>query len=122
MRIERAELHELTLPLVEPFIISGGAMTVRRSLVVVLHDDEGHVGYGEAPPFELPFYSEETVASARDVIARVLLPRVRGRTLESSTKTAGRPWRATCAARDWANAPGVRRTSGLRRRTVKRWL
>jgi len=79
MRIERAQLFELTLPLVEPFTISGGAMTVRRSLIVVLHDDAGHVGYGEAPPFELPFYSEETLASARDLIVRVLLPRVRGR-------------------------------------------
>ena len=44
---------------------SAGTMTVRRSLVVVLRDDEGHVGYGESPPFELPFYSEETVGSAR---------------------------------------------------------
>ena len=75
-RIERAELFELTLPLVEPFVISGGAITERRSLIVVLHDDAGHVGYGECPPFELPFYSEETLAGARDLIQRVLLPRV----------------------------------------------
>src|SRR5690606_29969450 len=63
----------------EPFIISGGAVTERRSLIVVLRDAEGHAGYGETPPFELPFYSEETLASARDLIGRVLLPRVRGR-------------------------------------------
>src|SRR3954462_7758073 len=79
MPIERVELYELVLPLVEPFVISGGAMTERRSLVVVLHDDAGHMGYGESPPFALPFYSEETVASARDLIQRVLLPRVLGR-------------------------------------------
>ena len=83
MRIERAELYELTLPLVEPFIISGGAVTERRSLVVVLHDDQGHTGYGESPPFALPFYSEETVASARDLIRHVLIPRVRGREFAS---------------------------------------
>ena len=75
-RIVRAELYELTLPLVEPFVISGGALSERRSLIVVLHDDAGHVGYGECPPFELPFYSEETLAGARDLIQRVLLPRV----------------------------------------------
>ncbi|HEY3219469.1 MAG TPA: o-succinylbenzoate synthase [Gemmatimonadales bacterium] len=74
-RIVRAELFELTLPLVEPFVISGGTMSERRSLIVVLHDDAGHVGYGESPPFDLPFYSEETLASARDLI-RVMLPRV----------------------------------------------
>jgi O-succinylbenzoate synthase len=77
-RIARAELFELTLPLVEPFVISGGTMAERRSLIVVLHDDAGHVGYGECPPFDLPFYSEETLASARDMIERVLLPRVVG--------------------------------------------
>jgi len=58
MRIARAELFDLTLPLVEPFVISGGAMTERRSLIVGLLDYAGHVGYGECPPFELPFYSE----------------------------------------------------------------
>lgn len=78
MRIARAELFELTLPLLEPFVISGGTIPSRRSVVVVLHDDAGHVGYGESPPFEFPFYSEETLHSARDMIARVLLPRVVG--------------------------------------------
>lgn len=82
MRITRVELRELTLPLLEPFIISGGAMHARRSLVVVLHDEAGHVGYGEAPPFDLPFYSEETLASARDLLARVLIRRVAGATLD----------------------------------------
>jgi O-succinylbenzoate synthase len=81
-RIARAEVFELTLPLVEPFVISGGTMAERRSLVVALHDDAGHVGYGESPPFQLPFYSEETVASAADLIERVLLPRVVGRDFE----------------------------------------
>src|SRR5256884_8380415 len=72
------ELFELTIPFVEPFIISGGRIDARRSLVVALHDDAGHVGYGESPPFELPFYSEETLAGARDLMTRVLLPRVAG--------------------------------------------
>jgi O-succinylbenzoate synthase len=83
MKITAAELHELTLPLKEPFAISGGVMRERRSLVVVLHDDEGHTGYGESPPFELPFYSGETLVSARDLLERVLLPRVVGQAFES---------------------------------------
>lgn len=83
MHIARADLYELTLPLLEPFVISGGAITERRSLIVVLHDDAGHTGYGESPPFDLPFYSEETLTSARDLIERVLLPRVVGRGHES---------------------------------------
>ncbi len=79
MHTVRAELFELALPLVEPFIISGGAITERRSLVVALHDADGHHGYGESPPFELPFYSEETLAGVTDLVRRVLLPRVVGR-------------------------------------------
>jgi O-succinylbenzoate synthase len=81
MRIDRFELYELTLPLERPFVISGGVMRERRSLVVALHG-EGHVGWGESPPFELPFYSEETLAGARDLIERVLRPRVEGRTFD----------------------------------------
>src|SRR5207302_8335613 len=83
VRITRVELFELTIPFVEPFIISGGRIDARRSLVVALHDDAGHVGYGESPPFELPFYSEETLAGARDLIARVLLPRIAGQEFDA---------------------------------------
>jgi O-succinylbenzoate synthase len=82
-RITRIELFELTLPLVEPFVISGGTMRERRSLVVVLHDDAGHLGYGESPPFHLPFYSDETTASARHLLEQVLIPRVLGMDLVS---------------------------------------
>jgi O-succinylbenzoate synthase len=82
-RITRIELFELTLPLVEPFVISGGTMRERRSLVVVLHDDAGHLGYGESPPFELPFYSDETTASARHLLEQVLIPRVLGMEMAS---------------------------------------
>ncbi|HEV8265889.1 MAG TPA: o-succinylbenzoate synthase [Gemmatimonadales bacterium] len=83
MRIARADLYELALPLVEPFVISGGSIEERRSLIVVLHDEAGHVGYGESPPFQLPFYSEETLAGAHDLIQRVLLPSIVGREFES---------------------------------------
>src|SRR3989442_4052401 len=83
MRIARIELYGLPMPRVEPFIISGGAVSERRSIIVALNDDEGHVGYGESPPFELPFYSAETLASAIDLTRRVLAPRVAGRAFES---------------------------------------
>src|SRR5712692_7092415 len=78
MRITRVELLELTLAFLEPFIISGGRLDTRRSIVVLLHDELGHTGYGEVAPDELPFYSEETLGSARDLITRVLVARVVG--------------------------------------------
>ncbi len=79
MRITRVELLELTLAFLEPFIISGGRLDTRRSIVVLLHDELGHTGYGEVAPDELPFYSEETLGNARDLITRVLVARVAGR-------------------------------------------
>jgi O-succinylbenzoate synthase len=102
MRIVRVELLELALPLLEPFVISGGAMHVRRSLVVVLHDETGHRGYGESPPFELPFYSEETLAGARHLLQQVLIPRVLGGAFDSPE------------AVDAALRPGVRGNSFAR--------
>ena len=41
LRISRARLREVGLPLREPFAISGGRMEVRRSLIVELHDESG---------------------------------------------------------------------------------
>lgn len=82
MRIAEIELHELVLPLLAPFVISGGAITERRSLIVILRDEDGRAGYGESPPFDRPFYSEETLASAQALLAGLLIPRLRGRTVE----------------------------------------
>ena len=78
MKLTKIELFDLTLPLLEPFAISGGVMHARRSLVVAIHDGEGHVGWGESPPFELPFYSDETLSGARHLLAKVLIPRLLG--------------------------------------------
>jgi O-succinylbenzoate synthase len=83
MKIARAELYEMVIPYLEPFIISGGVMRERRSLVVVLHDEAGNTGYGESPPDALPFYSEETLGSARALITDLLLPRVVGGEFET---------------------------------------
>lgn len=88
MRIEHVGLYELALPLVEPFTISGGTMTARRSLVTVLDDGEGHLGYGECVPFELPFYSDETLAGARHLLESVLIPRLVGREVEGPEAVA----------------------------------
>jgi O-succinylbenzoate synthase len=83
MKIEAIELYRLRLPLAEPFIISGGAMHERESLVVRLVGPDGAEGWGECPPFALPFYSEETLASARDLLERVLIPRLWGREFDT---------------------------------------
>ena len=81
--IESARAWDVALPLSVPFAISGGVMRVRRSLIVELCTSDGAVGFGESAPFELPFYSSETVESARWMLETVLLPRLVGRTLKT---------------------------------------
>ena len=78
MIVRRAALYEVALPLRLPFRISGGVMRTRRSLIVVLEDGEGNTGFGESAPFELPFYSSETTASALACLRDVLLPKIVG--------------------------------------------
>src|SRR5687768_13064107 len=58
-------------------------MRVRRSLIVELGTSDGGTGFGESAPFELPFYSSETVESARWMLTNVLLPRLIGRTFDN---------------------------------------
>jgi o-succinylbenzoate synthase len=76
--IRSVRLLEVAVPLRVPFTISGGTLDRRRSIVVELRDQAGRVGYGEAAPFELPFYSAETIASVRSHLLDVLVPRVIG--------------------------------------------
>lgn len=83
MLIREVELHEVSLPLATPFVISGGSILERRSLVVVLVDEDGRRGFGEAPAFASPFYSGETLASCRALLESELLPRVEGREFET---------------------------------------
>jgi O-succinylbenzoate synthase len=79
--VRRARLWEVALPLVVPFAISGGVLRMRRSLIIELTSSDGAMGYGESAPFELPFYSSETVESARWLLSNVLLPRLVGQSL-----------------------------------------
>ena len=80
--IVRARLYAVALPLREPFTISGGTMAMRRSLIVELTDTHGNRGFGESAPFELPFYSSETFASARSCLVDLLLPSIIGRAVD----------------------------------------
>ncbi|MDP3773872.1 MAG: enolase C-terminal domain-like protein [Gemmatimonadales bacterium] len=83
LEITGARLFEVAIPLTEPFRISGGAMSTRRSLIVELTDASGAVGYGESAPFERPFYSGETLYSAKACHIQHLFPKIKGQTFGS---------------------------------------
>lgn len=82
MRIEAITLRELKIPLVHFFETSFGRTYTRRVLLVTLHCD-GLEGWGECVAGENPYYSEEYIDGAWDVIVRFLGPALLGKTLQS---------------------------------------
>jgi o-succinylbenzoate synthase len=80
MKIEAITLRELQIPLVHFFETSFGRTHTRRLLLLTLHCD-GLEGWGECTAGEEPYYSEEYIEGAWDVIVRYLGPSLIGRTL-----------------------------------------
>ncbi|NMA61668.1 MAG: o-succinylbenzoate synthase [Firmicutes bacterium] len=76
--IERVELFEVEIPYKIPFSISGGTALKRKSLILRLTDLDGYQGYGESAPFEQPFYSSETIETAKVALVEYLIPKVVG--------------------------------------------
>ncbi|MDX1674255.1 MAG: o-succinylbenzoate synthase [Longimicrobiales bacterium] len=80
MRLDAIHLRVIRLRLREPFTISSGTTLQRRILLTRLEFD-GAEGLGECVAGEAPFYSAETVDTARHVIREHLAPAVVGRSL-----------------------------------------
>lgn len=80
--IDRVTVREVTIPYATPFQISGGVSYSRKSLIVELWCD-GTVGYGESAPFVAPFYSSETLTSAKAMLSEWLIPKIAGTEVES---------------------------------------
>jgi O-succinylbenzoate synthase len=74
MRVERAELIVVDMPLVRPFRTAHGVSSVERKLLVRVHTDLGP-GWGECAAMAEPLYSSEYVDGARHVLMTQLLPR-----------------------------------------------
>src|SRR5215831_14372296 len=70
LRLERAELREIGLPLRWPFETSFGRTTRRRILIVRVFDRDGATGYGECVASENPFFNHETIDTAWLVTAK----------------------------------------------------
>jgi O-succinylbenzoate synthase len=85
VRIDAIEVLDVAMRLIEPFETSFGVEQDRRFSVVKLTSD-GVSGFGECVAMEGPFYNEETVTSARDVIIHHLIPQLVGRTIDHPTE------------------------------------
>lgn len=83
MRIEKVVLRLVEMPLKFRFRTSFGETTVKRFLLVEAVS-EGLSGWGECVAEEGPFYSPETIDSARSALSKFLAPLVLGRELEGA--------------------------------------
>lgn len=77
IRVERARLRVVELPLVSPFTTSFGTQTVRRALLVEVEGD-GVSGVGECAAGIEPGYSSETCAGALIALRDHIIPSVLG--------------------------------------------
>lgn len=96
MRLRRAILEELELPLRAPFVTSFGRESRRRVLFVTLEERGGEEGIGECVAARAPLYSSETTWTAREMIGRHFLKDLRslatptpGRFLAASSRWRG---------------------------------
>ena len=84
MKVEAITVRELKMPLVHFFETSFGRTYTRRILLVTLHCD-GLEGWGECAAGEGPFFSEEYIDGAWDVIVRHLAPMLLGKTIAAGS-------------------------------------
>ncbi len=89
MRLKRVILHTVELPLIRPFRTARGALKTRRLLLLEAEVDDV-TGWGECAAFETPFYTAETIETARHVLRDFLVPAARGAPLEHPSQVQTR--------------------------------
>jgi O-succinylbenzoate synthase len=76
IRIREITLHEIQLPLKEPFRISSGLCTDRRIMLLKVRDADGVTVWSECVAGEMPNYASETIDTAWVVISEYVAPRM----------------------------------------------
>jgi o-succinylbenzoate synthase len=84
MRLRKITLREIHMPLIAPFQTSFGTSSLRRILLVEA-DVDGVSSWGESTAGEDPYYSYETVETARHIITDFVWPILKGRELHSAS-------------------------------------
>jgi o-succinylbenzoate synthase len=85
MHLRKITLREIHIPLIAPFETSFGSISLRRILLVEA-DLDGISGWGESTAGEDPYYSYETVETARHIIRDFLWPMLKGREINSASE------------------------------------
>ena len=72
--IVAAEVLQVALPLLRPFITGFGVTDTRQTVLVHLCDADGNEGWGEAPALDHPYYLPDTTASTFQTATSYALP------------------------------------------------
>ena len=72
--IAHAEVLEVALPLLRPFVTGFGITATRSTVLVHLTDENGVEGWGEGPALDHPYYLPDTTSSAFGVAVDFALP------------------------------------------------
>src|SRR3954469_20951007 len=73
-RIRVAEVLEVRLPLLRPFVTGFGVTDQRHTVLVHMVDAAGLEGWGEGPALDHPFYLPDTTAGTFSVVRDYALP------------------------------------------------
>lgn len=76
MKITKATIRWVDIPLCHPFTTSFTTMAAKQCLILSLTTDTGLTGYGECSAFAQPFYNEEFRDGAAALLQKQLLPRL----------------------------------------------
>ncbi|WP_096274431.1 o-succinylbenzoate synthase [Paucisalibacillus globulus] len=77
MPFKKIILHRLNMRMIFPFTTSFGTMQDKEFFIVEAVDTEGNRGFGESVSFPIPWYTEETVKSNKDIMEDFLIPILR---------------------------------------------
>jgi len=81
MKIDRIEIHHISMPLVSRFETSKHVERDRECLLIHV-EGEGHEGWGECVAQRVPWYSYESIGTAWHVLEDFLVPAILGKELE----------------------------------------
>lgn len=84
LQLEKIELCEIEMPLINSFETSFGIATGRRVLIVRVCDKDGASGWGECTAMNHPFYNHETIDTAWSIITGFVAPMLKEKNISSA--------------------------------------
>ncbi|MDQ0231109.1 o-succinylbenzoate synthase [Metabacillus malikii] len=74
IKIKQVTLHHIVQSLKTPFHSSSGYVQQRESILVEVLDEQGVTGWGEVVAFSTPWYTEETISTAFQLLKDLFIP------------------------------------------------